>query len=208
MIAPVLALALAAAAEILPPPWPLSADGDLVAVRGGAPLEASGGAVERVAAGLYRVVPGPGARRVRLAAGGAALEAEVEPPPGEIAISFAPAAPVKGRDAEVRIALEVPADAGGAGGAPEIVASSGRVRDVAAAGPGRFTAVFEPAPTPHPEVAVLLAFAPRCPLCATPRAIGYAIVPLAAAIDLPGRSEPGARTTLRVGGREFGPAIA
>jgi hypothetical protein len=57
-------------------------------------------------------------------------------------------------------------------------------------------------------VAVLLAFAPRCPLCKTPRAIGHAIVPLAAAIDLPGRSEPGAHTTVSIGGRDFGPAAA
>lgn len=209
MTASLLALALAAAPELLLPPWPLSADGELVAVRGADALAASGATVERVAPGLFRVVPEEGAGRVGLSAGGAAAEAEVEPPPGEIAVAFAPAAPVKGRDAEVRLALSLPADAAGAATAPlELVASSGRVRDLAAAGPGRFTAVFEPAATRHPEVVVLLALAPRCPLCAAPRAVGYAVVPLAAAIDLPGRSEPGAATTVTVGGRAFGPAAA
>ena len=110
-------------------------------------------------------------------------------------MSFAPAAPVKGRDAETRISLSLPAEAA-AGAAPEIVASSGRVRDVAPAGPDRFTAIYEPPPSRHPEVAVLVAIVPRCPLCATPRAIGSAIVPLSAAIDLPGTSEPGARAPL------------
>lgn len=208
MPAPLLAFALAAAPEILLPPWPLSRDGELVAVAGGAPLAAAGARVEPVAPGLFRVVPGEGASALRLSAGDVTVEAAVEPPPGEIAISFAPAAPVKGKDGEIRISLEVKDAGAGAIAAPEIVASTGRVRDLAAAGPERFTAIFEPAPTRHPEVAVLLALVPRCPLCATPRAIGYAIVPLAAAIDLPGRSEPGARTTVRVGGREFGPALA
>jgi hypothetical protein len=68
--------------------------------------------------------------------------------------------------------------------------------------------VYELAATPHPEVAVLVALAPRCPLCPTPRAVGYAVVPLAAAIELPGESEPGARTTVAIAGRRFGPVVA
>jgi hypothetical protein len=75
-------------------------------------------------------------------------------------------------------------------------------------GPGRFRGVFEPAPTRHPEVVVLLAIAPRCPLCPTPRAVGFAVIPLTAAIDLPGRAEPGASTTMVIAGRTFGPAVA
>ncbi len=206
-----LALALAASPRILLPPWPLSADGELVAVRGGAALLAEGARVEPVAAGLFRVEPAPGVVEVRLSAGGAAAVAAVEPAPGEIAIALRGPPPLKGRGGTVELALAVPPVPGRPdldARPPEIVASSGRVRDVAPDGPGRFRAVYEPAATRHPEVAVLVALAPRCPLCPTPRAVGYAVVPLAAAIDLPGESEPGSRTTVAMGGRRFGPVTA
>jgi hypothetical protein len=206
-----LVLALATGPEILVPPWPLSPDGDLVAVRGRAPLSAERGAVEAAGAGLYRVVPEPGVQDVALAAGSARATVRVEPPPGTIDLAVRPAAPVKGRDRriEVEIAVSLPGgELDATAEPPEIVASSGRVRGVARTGPGRFRGVYEPAPTRHPEVVVLLATSPRCPLCPTPRAIGFAVVPLAAAIDLPGRAEPGARTTIRIAGRTFGPVAA
>lgn len=208
MTCPLLLLALAVTPEILLPPWPLSPDGELVAVRGGAPLAADGATVEVVAEGTHRVTPEPGATEVRLTSGGARVAAAVEPPPGEIAIEVRPAAPVKGRDAAVAIELTVAGGEDAGVRPPEVVCSSGRVRDLVPSGPGRFKAVYEPARTRHPEVAVLLALAPRCPTCATPRAVGYAIIPLAAAIDLPGRSEPGARTTVTLGVRSFGPVMA
>lgn len=206
MNGPLLALALAAAPEILIPPWPFSPDGEIVAVRGAPAVSATEAAVVAAGPGLYRVVPREGAAEVSLAAGGATAIARVEEPPGHIRIEVSPPAPVKGRDRTVTLELAVPGE--GDPRPPEIVASSGRVRDVVRSAPGRFRAVYEPAPTRHPEVAVLLALAPRCPTCATPRAIGHAIVPLAAAIDLRGRSEPGVRTTVTVGGRSFGPATA
>lgn len=211
MNAPLLALALAAGPEILLPPWPISADGDLVAVRGDAPLTAEGGTTERIAPGLFRVLPDEGAGEVRLSAGGASTTARCAPPPAVIEIAIRPAAPVKGRDSIAQVELTVRGPSGEPdveARPPEIAASTGRIRDLSPAGPGRFRAVYEIATTRHPEVAVLLAVSPRCPLCATPRAAGYAIVPLAAAIDLPGHSEPGTRTTLTVGGRTFGPATA
>jgi hypothetical protein len=211
MLAPVLSLALAATPGILLPPWPLSADGELVGVRGDAPLAAEGARVEPVAPRLFRVLPDPDAAEVRLSAGAADAVAPVEPPPAEIAIALRGPPPVKGRDASVEIGISVPATPGRPdldARPPEIVASSGRVRDLSPEGPGRFRAVYEPAATRHPEVAVLVALAPRCPLCPTPRGVGYAVVPLAAAIEIPGQSEPGARATLTIGGRRFGPVAA
>lgn len=210
MTAPLLALALAAS-EILLPPWPLAPDGDLVAVTGDAAPTALGAAVAPVAPGLWRVVPEPGARRVVLRAGGREVEATVEPPPGTVAVSVANPAPVKGRDEAVELRLEVlRADGTPDEGAPApvISVSAGAVRDLAPAGPGRYRARFVPAATLHPDVAVLLAVVPRCPVCATPRAVGYVAVPVSAAVDLPGVSEPGARTTVTVAGRRFGPAEA
>ena len=210
MIGSLLFLVLAARPEILLPPWPLSPDGDLVAVRGDAPLGAADAAVEPVAPGLHRVVPAEGAAEVRLSSGAATAVARVEPPPSGISIAVSPAAPVKGRDREVAVEIVLSGAPGAEGDPrpPEVVASSGRVRRVTPAGPGRFRAVYELAATRYPEVAVLLALSPRCPICPTPRAVGYAIVPVAAAIDLPGTAEPGVRTTVTIAGRSFGPAVA
>jgi len=211
MTGPLLALALAAGPELLLPPWPLSPDGELVAVRGAPALAAEGATVEPVARGVYRVVPAPGAARVILRAETAEAAAPVEPPPGVVEIEVRTPAPVKGRNLTIEIELAV-LRAGGepdAEATPPVVAvSSGQLRDLAPAGPGRFHALYEPASTRHPEVAVLLALVPRCPLCPTPRAVGHAIVPLSAAIDLPGHSEPGTRTTVTVAGRTFGPGVA
>lgn len=210
MLASLLVLALAASSEILLPPWPLSPDGELVPVRGATPVTAEGASVEPIAPGLYRVVPAEGAREVRLRSGEAAAVAPVEAPPAEISVEFSPAAPVKGRDARVTLDLSVVAAPGAEPDPrpPEIVASVGRVSAVTATGPGRFQAVYELPATRHPEVAVLLVLSPRCPTCPTPRAVGHAVVPLSAAISLPGESDPGVTTTLVLAGRTFGPAVA
>lgn len=210
MTSPLLLIALASVPQILLPPWPLRPDGDLVAVRGEAPLVAEGASVEKVASGLFRVVPAEGVEEVRLSAGSARTAASVDRVIAPIQISIRPLAPVKGRDEEVTLDIVVAAAPAAEpdARAPLLISSSGRVREVTPVGAGRFRAVFEPAPTRHPEVAILVAVAPRCPLCATPRAVGHAIVPLAAAIELPGTSEPGVQTTVSVGGRTFGPVVA
>ncbi|WP_242335348.1 MULTISPECIES: hypothetical protein [Anaeromyxobacter] len=209
-MAALLALALAAGGILLPP-WPLSPDGELVAVQGGGELSAEGAAVAPAGEGLWRVTPAADARRVALAAGGARASAEVGPPPGEIAISAEPELPVKGRDATVAIALEVRGPDGAPdveAPAPVLVASPGHVSAPVPAGPGRWRATYEPTAGAVPEVAAILALAPRCPLCPTPRAIGGVAIPIAAAVELPGEAEPGTRTTVVVGGRAFGPARA
>ncbi len=211
MTGSLLALALAAAPEILLPPWPLSPDGELVAVRGGVEPSADGATVERVGGGLFRVLPSAGAVRVTLRAGTAEAVAPVEPPPGTIALHVEPPAPVKNRDRTVAIRMEVRRASGDLDSdapAPVIAVSSGTIRDIAPEGPGRYRAVYELASTRHPEVAVVLALVPRCPLCPTPRASGHAVLPLASAVDLPGIAEPGARTTVVIAGRSFGPAVA
>jgi hypothetical protein len=193
------------------PPWPLSPDGDVVALEGSGKLQADGARIEPIGAGLWRVVPGPGERRVRLRAGAAAVEVEVEPPPGRIVIEAMPERLVKGRDlgAELRIAvLDAASRPDPTAAEPVIACSAGAVRGLAIAGPGRFTARYEVPTSRHPEVAVLTAVSPRCPLCATPRAVGAAVLPLAAAIDLPGHTEPHVQVRVTVGDRTFGPVAA
>jgi hypothetical protein len=211
MTGPLLALALAATPEVLLPPWPLSPDGELVALRGGVELSADAATVERVGAGLFRVVPAAGAVRVTLRAGAVQVVAPVEPPPGTIALRVEPPAPVKNRDRTVALRMEVRRASGELDAdapAPVVKVSSGTIRDIAPEGPGLYRAVYELASTRHPEVAVLLALVPRCPLCPTPRASGHAVLPLASAVDLPGTAEPGARTTVTIAGRSFGPVAA
>ncbi|HET6922624.1 MAG TPA: hypothetical protein VFI16_05700, partial [Anaeromyxobacteraceae bacterium] len=158
-------LGLALGAEVRLPPWPLSPDGELVAVEPpGETLRAEGARVEPAGEGLWRVEPEAGAREVRLAAGGASAVAPVEPPPGRVLVRADPARPVKGRDAEVSLAIEVQDAAGRSDAdapAPVFACSAGSVGGLAAAGPGRFTARYRPSPARHPEVAVIAAISPR-----------------------------------------------
>jgi hypothetical protein len=209
-MAPLLALTLAAS-RILLPPWPLSPDGDHVAVKGADELEADGADVMCVAPGLWRVDPEGQAPAVELRAGEARAKVAVEEPMGAVAITARPAAALKGKDERIALELEVRSPSGAldeGAAAPVVRASTGRVRDVTAAGPGRFTAVYEPEKTRQPEVVVLVALSPRCPTCPTPRAVGAGLLPLSAAIDLPGETEPRASTTVYIGGKRFGPAKA
>src|SRR6266568_2773003 len=159
MTGPLLAVALAAA-EVLLPPWPLSVDGEPFAYGGEGAPTADGAAVEPIAPGLWRAVPAPGAARVTFHAGGAEATAPVEPPAGTVEVSLHGKPPVKGRDAGVEIELLVRRADGTPdrdSPPPSIAVSSGAVRGLEAVGPGRFGAVFAPAPTRHPEVAVLVA---------------------------------------------------
>ena len=92
---------------------------------------------------------------------------------------------------------------------PVVVASTGRLGPLSPAGaPGRYEATWEPSDSPQPEVLGIVALAPRCPLCATPLASGVARFPVAAAIDLPGRADPGVETRVEIAGRVWGPVRA
>lgn len=147
-----------------------------------------------------------------VALGAASATPPLDAPPGRIRIAFEPAQPVKGRDGKVRVIL-VPSDSAGAPlvpVAPLVLSSSvGRLGPVTAgAEPGTFEATWEPSEGPQPEVLALVAIAPRCPLCATPLALGAARLPVAAAIELPGKSDPGVLTRVEIAGQIFGPVRA
>lgn len=210
---PTLVLALVALdAGIGVPPWPLSPDGDTVAVFDDAPLEAEGAAVERATGRVWVVRPDAGRGVVLLKAGGRSASVPVAAPPGRIRVTFDPAAPVKGRDRSVRVLLEA-LDRAGAPlvlpRPPAVSASTGRLGPVASAGAaGRYEATWQPSDSPQPEVLGLVAIASRCPLCPTPLADGVARLPVAAAIELPGKSDPGVLTRVEIGGRTWGPVRA
>lgn len=133
--------------------------------------------------------------------------------PGTIAFAFDPAAPVKGRDAAVTVRLDVRDAAGNAlappAGPPRVAVSSGVLGPLRAGdAPGRWEARWEPSRAPQPEVAAFLALAPRCPRCPEPLAAGGARLPISAAVELPGRSEPGVSVTVEIAGRSWGPVTA
>lgn len=203
------ALRLALADAVHLPPWPLSPDGEMVAAE--PDLAADGARVEPLGGGLYRVAPDAGVREVHLRAGSAAAVAPVEPQAGRIVVRARPERPVKGRDAEVALDLTVlgPPEEPDPGRVPPVVTSSaGAVRDLQPAGPGRFKARLEMPAARHPELAVILALSPRCPLCPTPRAVGTAVLPLTGSTVVPGHTDPNVKVTVEIAGRTFGPVVA
>lgn len=212
----ILALTLSLAAldaGIGVPPWPLSPDGERVAVFVDAPLQAEGARVEHEAGSpLWLVFPDAGREMVHLRAGGGSLDARVGPQPGRILVTLDPAEPVKGRDRAARLRLEVRSVAGeplALESPPSVVVSVGKLGPFApSALPGRYEASWTPSDSPQPEVLGVVAIAPRCPACATPLASGVARFPIAAAIDLPGKSEPGVETRVEIAGRVWGPVRA
>lgn len=209
-----LSLALGAEGALALPPWPLSPDGELIAVPGDAVPSVEGGTVEREGGGLWRVRPEPGSEKVRIRVGAEGVEAAVEPPPGRILVTADPPAPVKGRDRQVRLRFDAVDPRGeplALPSPPAVHASVGRLGALApeqGGPPGRYVATWEPSESPQPEVLGIVAIAPRCPLCATPLAQGVARLPISAAIDLPGRSDPGVATRVEVAGRSWGPVRA
>jgi hypothetical protein len=205
-----ISLALGAAdATVTLPPWPLSPDGELIAVSGDLVPSIEGGSAEREGGSVWRVRPEPGSEKVRIRAGSALVEAAVAAPPGRILVTADPAAPVKGQDRQVHLRFDVVDPRGeplALASPPVVSASVGRMGVLEPGGPpGRYVATWEPSGSPQPEVLGIVAIAPRCPLCASPLALGVARLPVAAAINLPGRSDPGVATRVEVAGRTWGP---
>jgi hypothetical protein len=160
----------------------------------------------------WRVIPERGARTLELTAkvGGRTLRRSlpVGAPAPEVGLSLFPEAPVKGRDREARLTVKL-VDAEGKPwplpAPPVLRASVGEVEDVRRIGPGLFEARYLLPTTRYPEVAVLVAFAPWPHPDAPTGVAGALRVALATEVELPGSSEPGARLTLEIADRTFGP---
>lgn len=122
-----------------------------------------------------------------------------------VSLSLSPAAPVKGRDrtAQLEITLDTERPA-----PPVLRANVGTIEDVTRVGPGRFSARYVLPETRFPEVAVIVAFAPWPHPQSTEGAFGVLRVPIASAVEVPGRAERGAVVTLSIGGVTFGPVTA
>ena len=176
-------------------------------------IELDGVVVSPTRRGCFLEIPLPrGARSLRaLAPGLPEARRELPSPPERRSVGLAvePAAPVKGRDLEATVQLEVRAPDGSvdvAARPPLLVASGGTLSPLVAVGPGRFSARWLLPTRRAPEVAVLVAFVPWPHDDAPSGSLGALRVPLATAIELPGHAErAGVEVTARLGGMTFGP---
>ncbi len=162
------------------------------------------------------LVPDPGAATLTLRAGdgpGAVtrtwpLDAKVA---GGISVSVSPDHLVKRPGSTATITVQVLDVAGhplAQAPPPVVSANVGRVGPLTAAGPGTFRAVYTPSAARYPEVAVITAFRPW-PHAGSPAvAVGQAVLPLSAAIELPGTTRPNVQMTVVIAGKRFGPVHA
>ncbi len=160
----------------------------------------------------FLVVPEPGAREVRVRAGGEGLGAEARyvlgPPATQVSLALEPPAPVKGRDKEARLTVRML----GVDGAPEdtgappvLRANVGRVEGLVRTGPGTWQARYVLPDTRYPEVAILVALSAWPHPQSIHGAYGKVLIPLAASVELPGRTEPNAQLAVTIDGATFGP---
>lgn len=163
----------------------------------------------------FFVQPQPGARTVVLRARSGAMQAEaryaIGPPVSAVTLSLEPATPVKGKDTEAALTVRLlrPDGTPDDSGAPPVVrANVGRVEALSRMGPGTYRARYVLPATNYPEVAVLVALSAWPHPQSIYGAYGKMLVPLAAAVDLPGETEPDAQMSITIAGKTFGPAQA
>ncbi|HYO53764.1 hypothetical protein [Archangium sp.] len=216
--------------DILGPSAPVPPDGFSMALvrrdATGAPVPAEGISASASGARLlpgsgqpplrtFLVVPEPGAREVRVVAEGAGLRAEARyvlgPPATQVSLTLEPPAPVKGRDKEARLTVRMlqPDGTPDDSGAPPVLrANVGRVEELTRTGPGTWRARYVLPDTRYPEVAILVALSAWPHPQSIYGAYGKVLVPLAASVELPGRTEPNADLSVTIAGTTFGPVKA
>ena len=216
--------------DILGPSAPVPPDGFPIALvrrdATGAPVAAQGLSVSASGARLkpgpeqaplrtFVIVPEPGAREVRVTAEGAGLRAEARyvlgPPATQVSLEVEPPAPVKGRDKEARLTVRMLQPDGtpdDTGAPPVLRANVGRVEELERTGPGTWRARYVLPDTRYPEVAILVALSAWPHPQSIYGAYGKVLVPLAASVELPGRTEPNADFSVTIAGTTFGPVKA
>jgi|APLak6261675434_1056106.scaffolds.fasta_scaffold02485_2 hypothetical protein len=123
-----------------------------------------------------------------------------------VSLSLTPASPVKGRDVTAQLEISI---GGVAQPAPPVLrANVGSIDSIERVGPSRFRARYVLPTTRFPEVAIIVAFAPWPHPQSVEGAFGVLRVPIASAVEVPGKAEPGAVVGLELGGRAFGPVTA
>ena len=125
-----------------------------------------------------------------------------------MSLSLEPPAPVKGRDKEARLTVRMLREDGAPDDSealPVVRSNVGRVEALERVEPGVWRARYVLPDTRYPEVAILVALAAWPHPQSIYGAYGTVRVPLAAAVELPGRTEPNAQLTVSIGGTLFGP---
>ncbi|MFL5344339.1 MAG: hypothetical protein ACJ8AT_06080 [Hyalangium sp.] len=161
----------------------------------------------------FVVVPQPGARTVVLRARAGSLQTEaryaIGPPAAGVTLSLEPPEPVKGRDKEAALTVRLlrPDGKPDDSGAPPVVqVNVGRVEELVRTGPGTYRARYVLPTTTYPEVAILVALSAWPHPQSIYGAYGKMLVPLAAAVDLPGETEPNSKISITIAGTTYGPA--
>jgi hypothetical protein len=159
---------------------------------------------------VFAVSPTGSAVRLRAEEGPTSAQARIEvgPPAAGVAIRAAPATPVKGRDREVALEIAVLRGDGqpDPDAAPPVLrANVGEVVGLGPRGGGRFEARYRLPEERHPEVAIVVAFAPWPHADSVEGALGAAVIPLSSTASLPGQTEPGASIAVEIAGQVFGP---
>jgi hypothetical protein len=163
----------------------------------------------------FLVVPSPGSRTVVLRASAEGLRAEaryaIGPPAAGVALALEPARPVKGRDKEALLTVRMLRPDGSpddSGARPVVRANVGRVEELSRVEPGTYRARYILPTTNYPEVAILVALSAWPHPQSIHGAYGKILVPLAAAVELPGETEREAQISITIAGQTYGPAQA
>lgn len=124
---------------------------------------------------------------------------------GTVALKLSPAAPVKGRDTSALLEIELPVERPAP---PVLRANVGQFEAIERVGPGRWRARYVLPTTRIPEVAIIVAFAAWPYPQSADGAFGVLRVPIASAVEVPGRAERGASVVLTIAGVAYGPVTA
>lgn len=130
-------------------------------------------------------------------------------PAGRVVITADPDHLLAGRGQQSALHIAVSDNAGRPlEGAKLLVTSNvGQVKFLRRVAPGLYRAVFLPPDDPFPQVAIIMVASPD-----TARldrvAVGRAVIPITARVELPGKTRAGTRIRMKVAGRQFGPVTA
>ena len=135
-----------------------------------------------------------------------APETRAEPPASaaRVTLSLATASPVLGIDDETELRIVATGTFASPLALPRILCSAGRVEDLVREGPTSFSARFLLPSARFPQVAIVVADFSHDSLMLR----GALAVRLRAAASPAFRTDPGARVTVKVGDKDFGPVVA
>jgi hypothetical protein len=123
-----------------------------------------------------------------------------------VTLGLTPPSPVKGRDTTALLEITI----GGVDqpAPPVLRANVGAFDAVERVGPSKFRVRYVLPTTRFPEVAIIVAFAPWPHPQSVQGAFGVLRVPIASAVEVPGKAEPGAEVLLTLAETTFGPVKA